>query len=237
MVLPREEVHLWCADPEQLVPTDRAAQARSLLTADEIERLESHRFERDRRIYLATHALVRSALSHYQEVAPHEWRFSTNAQGRPRIAGDSPLRFNLSNTQGLVVCAVADEVEIGVDVEHLSRSPPLEVAKSYFAAAELSALEALPPEERGRRFFEYWTLKESYIKARGLGLSLALDRFCFVLEPDRPPRIEIDPALGDDGARWQFVQCAPTDDHLVSVCVGRNADRDATFLLRWHRFD
>jgi 4'-phosphopantetheinyl transferase len=236
MLLPSGEVHLWCADPAQLVAADCAARARSLLTGEELERLESYRFERDQRIYLATHALLRSVLSRYQEVAPPDWRFSTNANGKPEIDGQSSLRFNLSNTEGLVVCALARDIQVGVDVERLSRTPPLEVARSYFAAAEVSSLEELPPHERPRRFFDYWTLKESYIKARGLGLSLPLDRFWFQLERDRPPRLVIDPALDDDGESWQFVQCAPTADHLVAVCIRRSEGRDATLLLHWHQF-
>ena len=235
-MLPSGEVHLWCADPAQLVPADRAARARSLLTGEELERLQSYRFERDRRIYLATHALLRCVLSHYQELAPRDWRFSTNANGKPEIAGQSSLRFNLSNTEGLVVCALARDSQVGVDVERLGRTSPLEVARSYFAAAEVSSLEELPAHERARRFFDYWTLKESYIKARGLGLSVPLDRFWFQLERDRPPRLEIAPALDDDGECWQFIQCTPTPDHLVAVCIRRSEGRDAAFLLHWHQF-
>ena len=72
----------------------------------------------DRLIFLATRVLVRQVLSRYESVAPDAWTFVANAHGRPEIAGPkSELRFNLSNTPGLVVCAVTREVDVGVDVE------------------------------------------------------------------------------------------------------------------------
>lgn len=236
MELPVNEIHLWCADPDDVRPDQAYAGARAILTAEERERLERFVLARDRLIYLATRALVRTVLSRYEAVAPAAWRFVISDHGRPEILGDRdrPLRFNLSNTNGLVVCAVVREADVGVDVEHVGRAAAhLEIAYRFFAPAEVMALRALSPDEQPRRFCDYWTLKESYIKARGLGLALPLDQFAFVLEPDRPPRIKIDPALGDDGESWQFVQRQPTADHLVAVCVRRRDRYDANVVLRW----
>jgi len=232
--LPDGEVHLWCADPDELDSADRHALACALLTGEEIARLERFRFERDRRIHLATRVLVRTVLSRYESVPPAAWRFAAGEQGRPEIdSPESSLRFNLSNARGLVVCAVARAIDLGVDVEPLDRVVPLEVAERFFSPAEFEALRALPEEARPQRFLDLWTLKESYIKARGLGLSLPLDRFSFFLEAERPPRIEIDPALGDQGADWQFVQLQPTPRHLLALCVRRNERRDAEVVLCW----
>ena len=232
--LPVGEVHLWCADPDELEARDLATSARALLTGEELARLERFRFERDRRIHLATRVLVRTVLSRYESVPPAAWRFAAGEQGRPEIASpESSLRFNLSNARGLVVCAVARAIDLGVDVEPLERVVPLEVAERFFSPAEVEALHALPEEARPRRFLDLWTLKESYIKARGLGLTLPLDRFSFVLETERPPRIEIDPILGDRGTSWQFVQLQPTPGHLLALCVRRPERRDAEVVLRW----
>jgi 4'-phosphopantetheinyl transferase len=70
---------------------------------------------------------------------------------------------------------------------------------------------------RPRRFYEYWTLKESYIKARRLGLSLPLDRFAFDLDSERVARISFLPPIEDDASRWQFTLLTPTKRHLVAV--------------------
>jgi 4'-phosphopantetheinyl transferase len=170
-------------------------------------------------------------------VDPKDWRFAITDRGRPEVVKDSgpPLRFNLSNTQGLVICGVVREGEIGVDVEPIRTDAPLRLADHYFAPAEIAALRALPPPARSTRFFEYWTLKESYLKARGVGLGLALDRFAFSLDAGRPPRFEVDPALDDHGDAWRFFLCRPTADHVAALCVRPPQPRDIRLVLRWER--
>jgi 4'-phosphopantetheinyl transferase len=227
------QVHVWCADPDELDTDDRKTSARSLLTREEVDRLERYHFESDRRIHLATRVLVRTVLSRYEPVPPAAWRFVAGEQGRPEIASpESSLRFNLSNTKGLVACAVARAIDVGVDVELLEQTVSLDVAEKYFSPSEVAALRDLPSEARPRRFLDLWTLKESYIKARGLGLSLPLDRFSFSLDGDHPPRLEIDPSLGDRGDSWQCVQLEPTSRHLLALCIRRQGADDAEVVLR-----
>jgi len=205
-----------------------------MLAAEELERAAHHRFEHDRRIAIASRVLLRQVLSRYENVAPADWRFAVGEHGRPMIVqGDGSLRFSASHTRGLVVCAVARAVDLGVDVECLQRKAPLEVADRFFAPAEVAALRALPERVRHRRFFDYWTLKESYVKARGLGLTLPLEKLAILLD-ERSARIDIDPSLGDDGASWQLAQLEPTPEHVLSLCVRRSGTRDAKVVLQWH---
>jgi 4'-phosphopantetheinyl transferase len=226
------EAHIWCARPDELGAADAAAQARALLSDDERQRHERFIFARDRQLFLTAHALVRRVLSRYEPVAPGDWRFAPNQHGRPEIVGRaSALRFNLSHTHGLAVCAVA-RVEVGVDVER-HRDAPLDVAQRFFAPVELAALNALPPAQQSRRFFDYWTLKESYLKARGIGMTVPLAKFWFLVDDAEPPHIVIDPSLGDDAARWQFRQCQPTKEHLVSLCLLRAGAGEVSLGLRW----
>ena len=230
-------VHVWCAEPNELERDGLVGSAQTLLAEDEFKRLGRFRFARDRLMFLATRALVRQVLSRYAPVAPEEWTFVTTSHGRPEIARPrSPLRFNLSNTDGLVVCAVTQGLDVGVDVESLARPAPIELADRFFAPAEARALHSLPVSERTRRFFEYWTLKESYVKARGLGLAMPLDLCGFTLEPRRPPRLRIDARLDDTPDAWLFSQLRPTPEHLIAVCVRRSARVDTDVVLGWHHF-
>ena len=105
------------------------------------------------------------------------------------------LRFNLSHTDGLIACAVTIGREVGVDVEHIQRRLTHDVAGRFFAPREVDDLKALPEDEQQRVFFDYWTLKEAYIKARGFGLALPLGDFAFTLAPPAPPQIAFEPAL------------------------------------------
>jgi 4'-phosphopantetheinyl transferase len=122
----------------------------------------------------------------------------------------------------MAICAVALEAEVGADVEDTLRpGQTVEIANSYFAPAEAAALRALPLERQRERFFELWTLKESYIKARGMGLSLPLEQFAFELQPGQPPRVVFDPRLQDEPEAWQFFQLQLSARHKGALAVRR----------------
>jgi len=197
----------------------------ALMSPDEHERMARLVFDRDRRRFLLTRALVRTMLSRYAAVPPAEWTFICNVHGRPEILdrprGVPDLRFNLSHTEGLIACAVTIGREVGVDVEHIQRRLTHDVAGRFFAPREVSDLKSLPEDEQERAFFDYWTLKEAYIKARGFGLALPLADFAFTLAPPGPPQIAFEPALEDDPGTWQFAQDWPTPFHRLALAVRR----------------
>jgi 4'-phosphopantetheinyl transferase len=170
--------------------------------------------------------MVRSCLSHYcPEIAPAAWRFVENEHGRPDVApsvGAPPIVFNLSHTEGLAACAVVLDAPVGVDVEWVDRrSATTEIADRFFAAAEVEQLHATPPAAQKSRFFDFWTLKESYIKARGKGLALPLAQFAFSVVEGPPIRLSVAPQLGDDPARWEFALWSPLPTHRAALTVGR----------------
>ncbi len=131
-----------------------------------------------------------------------------------------PIRFNLSNTRGLIACLVALDRDVGVDVEDTERaSSAVDIADRFFSPGEVRALRALPQERQRARFFEYWTLKESYIKARGMGLAIPLDQFSFHLDDGPAIGISFDPRLGDDRSAWQFALYQPSARHTMAAAI------------------
>jgi 4'-phosphopantetheinyl transferase len=233
--LPDDEVHLWYLFPEELGDPVLLARYERLLAPGERARRDRYRFEHSRREYLFTRALVRTVLSRYAPVAPEAWTFRENAWGRPEI--DRPeqaaIRFNLSNTRGLIACAVARDREVGVDVEDIERpGETVALADRFFSPIEVAALGALPGDRRRSRFFDYWTLKEAYIKARGMGLSIPLDQFSFLLDQGGPIRVAFDPRLADDPASWQFEQFPLSPAHRTSAAVRRGDGPDLRFVVR-----
>jgi 4'-phosphopantetheinyl transferase len=222
--LPGDDVHLWLVFEDEVEGAAPLDDYRSLLTDEERAKEARFYFERDRRRYLVTRALIRTVLSGYSGVEPREWRFATNDYGRPRVAspeGLGTLSFNLAHTAGLIVCACVSAGAIGVDTEHVQRDAPLDIADRYFSAAEVRELQASSPEQRAERFFYYWTLKESYIKAIGTGLSTPLDRFSFRLTPAGAIGLSFHEGLNDDPLRWRFWLLDPAPTHLVAVCAER----------------
>lgn len=198
------------------------------LTDDERVRRDRYVREPDRHTFVVTRALVRMVLSQHGPVGPHDWRFDVNEHGCPSVvdaqAGQPRLHFNVSHTAGLVALAVVRGHRVGVDVEDARRVVRHDVAGHHFAPAEVADLRALPADAQPRGFFEYWTLKEAYIKARGMGLAIPLDAFAFVLRPPAPPRVTFVDGFDDVAARWQFWQAWPTPDHRLGLAIERTGD-------------
>jgi len=231
------EIHLWLAFYDEITEEGLHSAYRELLNAAEKEQEARFYFARDRRRYLITRALVRMVLSRYVSIHPREWIFSTNAYGRPDIvnaqARDAYLSFNISHTHSLIVLGVTKRRALGVDVENFrAREASIDIADRYFAPQEVAALTAAPPHQRQYRFFEYWTFKEAYIKARGMGLSLPLDKISFHYPDDRGVEITIDPKLADDSARWQFWQFRPGAEYLVAICAERVDAQSPRLIVR-----
>ncbi len=198
-------VQLWLAYPGDLIEDGVAQACEAALGEEERARAARFRFERGRREYLATQALARAALSHNHPLPPEAWSFRTNAYGKPAAEPDCGLRFNLSNCAGLVVCLTARGAEVGVDVEAGARGQEIiGLAPRVFSRREREQLEVLPGSERADRALSLWTLKEAYIKARGMGLNLPLGKFSFLFEGAEGIRLEIDPELEDEAERWRF---------------------------------
>jgi 4'-phosphopantetheinyl transferase len=191
----------------------------ALLSPEERERQARPTIEKRRREVLLTRALVRTVLSGYTGAEPLSWRFGARARGRPFCRG-LPFDFNLSHTEGMIVCLVAgDGTAPGVDVEFMPRRGRLDdVATHFFAPLECAELSAVPEAEKRRRFFTYWTLKEAYIKAKGDGLALPLDAFWFDLAGDKPA-IAFDHRIADDPAAWRFESLALSDHHLCGIAL------------------
>ena len=135
--------------------------------------------------------------------------------------------------------------ELGVDIEDtVTRAPPLEIADRFFAPEEVESLRSLPAEQRLQRFFQHWTLKESYIKARGMGLSLPLDRFAFHFPGEQQVRLSLQETLQDSAENWRlwqwWVQSAQSrgaaatqwQQHMLALCAQRVPDDPPQLVLR-----
>lgn len=222
------DVLVRIASPAELDDPARIAAYEALLSPEERERLALRRRPEDRLAGLVARALVRTTLSAVAPLPPEAWRFTTSAEGRPELAPGSsplPLRFNLAHTDGLVAVAVALGRDVGVDVEaHDRPTPVLEIAGRQFDAREFGVLATLPENERPTAFFRLWTLKEAYLKARGLGLPGGLDQVVFDLEEGNSPRCTLGASLADDATAWRFALARPTERHILAVAARRGDD-------------
>jgi 4'-phosphopantetheinyl transferase len=219
-------IDIWLTFYDRIVGERLLSRLRGLLSEEERRHEQRFFFADDRKRYLVTRAMVRTVLSRYAPVAPEAWLFSANGYGRPEIANAHEavrgLRFNISHTRGLIALGVVGHRALGVDVENIAtRQVSLGIADRFFSPAEVAELSSTPIERQQDRFFEYWTFKESYIKARGMGLSIPLDKFSFRYPHERAVDLSIQPELEDDADRWSFWQYRPTSEHLLAICAER----------------
>ena len=216
-------------------------QLRALLSATELAR--NSRFSQPilRRRDAICRGLLRYQLSELLDLPSDAIALKSNPNGKPLLA--QPRRkfhFNYSHSGDYVAYAFCRHTTVGVDIENTRRSNNTTgIASHFFAAAEVAALESLPKKKQKQRFFEYWTLKEAYIKARGEGIFLGLGKFSFELDDSA----DIDSNTRDIGIQfcddefdtprnWQFQCMQPVQDYQLAVAVRSDIPIATTLELR-----
>lgn len=212
------EIHLWFAFPGE---GDASQENRQVLDHEERARMDRLLLDSGRRLFGASHALVRTTLSHYGKIPPEKWRFLKGAHGKPSIDPDldaPPLRFSLAHTQGAALVAVTEGADVGADLERGDRRvDAARLSRRFFSPAENAELQGMAPNRFEERFFHLWTLKESYIKARGLGLFLPLDSFSFHLAGEPPCRIGFSGDAREVSGQWRFALLTPLAPYVAAV--------------------
>lgn len=226
-MLSRQVLVRWVA-LDGIDPADWPRLA-SMLDDCERDRASRFRFERDYHSYVAAHALGRSLLSQWVGGPPQGWRFSTGEHGKPEVivpTGSPRLRLNLSHTQGMAAAVLAEDMDVGVDVEWLGRRNDVTaIASRYFAPSECACLAAVPPGQEMETFLAFWTLKEAYVKAIGKGLAQPLDSFAFTLDP---LSIRFDDSDAGPADHWLFRRLSPTAKHRLALAVHKGKQSGIT---------
>ncbi|MBX7224156.1 MAG: 4'-phosphopantetheinyl transferase superfamily protein [Blastocatellia bacterium] len=172
-------VHLWRTRVSTSLP--RLETCLTVLSPQEKERMNRFYFEKDRNQFAVAHAMLRTILGKYLNQAPETIEFDTWMNGKPCLRDEfdrDDYCFNLSHSDDMILLAVAEGREVGVDVERIR--PDFEgqkIAQDLFSSCEISMLQAMSGERQQTAFFECWTGKEAYIKAHGKGLSMPLNEF------------------------------------------------------------
>ena len=154
----------------------RELELLGLLNVEEQERAMRIGHRARRSAFIASRSLLREALSEYSghAVGRYEWQFGTTMHGKLFVAAptDVGLRFSVAYTANMLVIAVSQKFELGVDIEALPPEAEGEVPWHVLTAAERRQVHALPAGEQYLEFLRLWTLKEAYTKYFGLGASL-----------------------------------------------------------------
>jgi 4'-phosphopantetheinyl transferase len=220
-----KEIHVWRArldlDPDSL------SRMRSTLAEDEQARADRFHFDRDRNHFIACRGILRELLGSYLTCNPALLQFSYGTFGKPALHlqdSSQPIRFNVAHSNGLALLAFARSCEIGVDLESIRADfASDEIARRYFSKQELAELCALPETMQTQGFFECWTRKEAYIKARGLGLQIPLQSFSVSLTPGKPETLQ-----SEDAGGW-ILRSIEVGPHFAGAIVGEGCDWQPRF--------
>lgn len=210
------QVHLWLLDVRQF--NNMLAQQSLLLMSNE-ERERAQKFIRGKDEYIASRWLLRKVLGHYLQQAPASLVFNRSEKGKPYIAGN-PLKFNLSHSGHWALLALAQDMELGVDIEQIRDSRDLlGIAENYYHPDEFAQLRQRQGDEQLQFFYQLWTLKEALLKAIGVGISAGLENLNFNLQG--AISVNLSPVLQAQSVtdKWQFHQWQLPDTSYCALAA------------------
>jgi 4'-phosphopantetheinyl transferase len=215
-----DEVHLWKVNLHQSPLKNE--DFFELLNDAEKNRAQKFVFEKDRNRFTVAHAALRLILGQYLDKSPTALEFTRGPTGKPALHPNSPVRFNLSHSNHLILYAFSLARELGVDVEkQRGERANQEIVRNYFSRKEQAEWNNLDRDLQERAFYLGWTRKEAYLKARGDGLFASLCDFDVSLTPDQPAVL-----TSKDADRWDLFSFCPQPGSVASLVVeGKNYKR------------
>lgn len=112
--------------------------------------------------------------------------YERNAHGKPYLLPPNEKIFvNWSHSGDYVLCAVSDR-EVGVDLQEIVREPGENLVRRALRPSERIFYEEADAQEKKRVFYEYWALKESFLKALGTGFQTSLEDFSIEMGASGP---------------------------------------------------
>ena len=215
----RAEVVLACLDGDP----DAVRGESALLSDPELQRASRFARDEDRGRFIQARATLRRLLGSRLRIPPRTVDLVVTPHGKPALAPQlrrSGLQFNVSHCAKIAAFGFSWGREIGVDVEALRPVPEADsIARQFFSPREVEAYLALPAADRRLGFFNCWTRKVAFVKARGDGLGFGLDRFDVSLDPRDPARIlRVDHQPGER-CGWTLGEFNPAPGFVGAVVV------------------
>ena len=208
-------VHVWRA---QLIASATEVDVLSgCLSLDERERADRFAHAKHRARFVVARGVLRQLLGRYLGLDPAELGFDYGEHGKPALSSGE-LQFNMSHSHEMALYAIALDRQIGVDIEWPRTTVAYDhIAARFFSVREQAALAERPEIERRAAFYNIWTRKEAYLKARGDGISAGLDTFC--VSSDAEARLLHSDAGATELARWKMTALTPAPGYVAALCA------------------
>lgn len=162
-------------------------------------------------------------MGHYLCVEPRRLLFRYGKHGKPALADTfdrGTILFNMSCSDGLALYGFTRDHEIGVDIERIRDIPEMgEIVERFFSAGEKRVFRALPEAMKRQAFFNCWTRKEAFIKAKGEGLRIGLNEFEVSLAPGEQAAVLTTNGDPQEASRWSLRELDPGFDSVAAVAL------------------
>ncbi len=230
--LSQDEVHVWRIGLE--TPAAEFAKMLHVLSQDERARADRFHFEADRRRVVIGRGYLRLLIAEIVRLPADQLQFAYNDFGKPELASVEPraLQFSVSHSGELILIAITVGRDVGVDVERIRTDFDVEeVAERFFSDREHETLRSLDGHAKTEAFFKLWTLKEAYLKAKGTGLSAALNQFDVLCANETAPTLTVTHSDPDEAGEWTLRPLSVPAGYAAAL-----AARGASWKLKyWNR--
>ena len=170
----------------------------------------------------AGRAMIREILSYYLCIDKGLVCLHESRHGKPYLASPAigrNLYFNISHTEGYLAFAMSTSTPLGIDIEKVDRNVRLQsLMGRFFHAEEIKKFLDYSDEERVKHFIHYWTLKESFVKGLGTGMTTSFTSFYLTKESERTFYITPDKKdLQDEYSSWRITSILAPKGFICSV--------------------
>ncbi len=212
------DVQIWNFSLD--VNTQAVMKYGRLLSQQEKQQAQRFRFDKHRRRFIVRRGILRSILAKYLDCQPTDILYRYNRYGKPLLeGGDQFLKFSSSHSEDIGGVAISQTANIGFDIEKVRPGADhLSVVNNQFCEEEKNWYRQIPDDQKNAAFYALWTCKEAYIKARGEGLSMALDSFCFQMDTVTIKLLRTETEMNRD-LSWSFFQPEICSGYMSCLAV------------------
>ena len=217
-ILSPGEIHVWQVSTN--ITSSGYAEYKGVLSEAELSKVHFFESKQARDTYVTSQGALRKLLSGYLNISPNLVKIGRHKKGKPFSLDDPNLYFNISNSAKLAVIAFSRDSELGIDLEQIRTLPDLdELIDRNFMPSEIKFINT-KAEERQRRFFRFWTVKESYVKAIGEGMRLTPENIEFSIENTSIRLLSVKGVFEQED--WNFEEFSILADYVGTITYGKD---------------
>ncbi|WP_461673156.1 4'-phosphopantetheinyl transferase family protein [Priestia megaterium] len=218
-------IEIYALKKPNFIPNDTYSDLLERLSENKKKKILGRRKRENTYTEILGELIIRYLVCQKYNVNNSDVEFYSNIYKKPLLKNFTNFHFNLSHSEDWVVC-ITDTSHVGIDVEYV-QPIDLDILKTFFSAQEYEDLKQLNLDHRISYFYDLWTLKESYIKALGIGITMSLNTFTI----RKYNNLSIDLISDKSYPKYFFRQYYLNENYRLSACATtKNFPKDLIFI-------